>query len=104
MATQLTKTVNEATDQVVSVIEQVQQEAASIVRTLSEAVAEYVPALGLGEVALAPSDAVETSFGAGARFMDAGRKGALGFLEAVSPVTDKLIGKKSPVKAAAKSA
>ena len=50
MATQLSKTVDEATDQVVSIIEQAQDAASSVVRSVSEAVAEYVPELGLGEI------------------------------------------------------
>src|SRR5688572_10213714 len=105
MATQLSKTVDEATDQVVSIIEQAQDAASSVVRSVSEAVAEYVPELGLGEVLLSPEEAVESSYKVGNKFVDAGRKGALGFLAAVSPITDKVFGTKKPVaKAVSKSA
>lgn len=104
MATQLTKQVDEATDQVISVIEQVQEAAASAVQTVSEAVAQYVPGLGLGELFLQPSDAVDSGYRTGNRFMDAGHKAALGFVNAVSPITDKLFGSKTAPKAVAKSA
>src|SRR5688500_14256372 len=105
MATQLTKTVDEATDHVVEIIEQAQDAASTVVRKVSEAVAEYVPSLGLGEVVLSPEEAVESSYAVGNKFIEAGRKGALGFLAAVSPITDKVFGSSKPVvKAASKSA
>jgi hypothetical protein len=104
MATQLTKQVDETTDQVISVIEQVQEAAASAVQTVSEAVAQYVPELGLGELFLSPGDAVESSYRTGNKFMEAGHKAALGFVAAVSPITDKLFGSKKAPKAVAKSA
>lgn len=104
MATQLTKTVDEATDQVVSVIEQAQEAATSVVANVSEAVAQYVPALGLGELLLTPEEAVETSFRVGGKFIDAGRKAALGFVGAVSPVTEKVLGSRKAPKAVARSA
>ena len=105
MATQLTKTVDEATDQVVSIIEQAQDAASSVVRSVSEAVAEYVPELGLGEILLSPEEAVDASYNVSNKFVDAGRKGALGFLAAVSPVTDKIFGSRKPApKAVTKSA
>ena len=105
MATSLTKQVDEATDQVVSIIEQAQDAATSVVRSVSEAVADYVPELGLGEVLLSPEEAVESSYNVGGKFIDAGRKGALGFLAAISPVTDKVFGTKKPApKAVSKSA
>jgi hypothetical protein len=105
MATQLTKQVDEATDQVISVIEQVQEAAASAVQSVSEAVAQYVPELGLGDLLLSPEDAVDSSYRTGNKFMEAGHKAALGFVSAVSPITDKLFGtKKSAPKSVAKSA
>src|SRR5688572_13731129 len=105
MATQLTKTVDEATDQVVELIEQAQDAAVSVVRSVSEAVAEYVPQLGLGEVLISPEEAVDSSYNVGTKFIETGRKGALGFLAAISPVTDKVFGSKKPVaKAVSKSA
>ena len=105
MATQLTKTVDEATDQVVSIIEQAQDAASSVVRSVSEAVADYVPELGLGEVVLSPEEAVESSFRVGNKFLDAGLKGTLGFLAAVSPITEKVFGSRKPApKAVSKSA
>ncbi len=105
MATQLSKTVDEATDQVVSIIEQAQEAASSVVRSVSEAVADYVPDLGLGELLLTPEEAVESSYNVGNKFVDAGRKGALGFLAAVSPITDKIFGTSKPApKAVSKSA
>jgi hypothetical protein len=105
MATQLTKTVEEATDQVVDIIEQAQDATASVVRSVSEAVAQYVPELALGEVLLSPEEAVESSFRVGTKFVDAGRKATLGMLSAVAPVTEKIFGTKtSAPKAVAKSA
>jgi hypothetical protein len=105
MGTQLTKQVDEATDQVISVIEQVQEAAASAVNTVSEAVAKYLPEFGLGEMLLQPEDAVESSFKNSNKFLDAGRKAALGFIDAVSPITEKVMGaKKSAPKSVAKSA
>jgi hypothetical protein len=104
MATKYGKQIDEATDTVVSLIDKAQETASSVVATVSEAVAEYVPDLGLGEALLSPAEAVETSFRVGNKFMDAGRRSALGILEAVSPVTDKIFGTKPAVKAAPKSA
>ena len=105
MATQITKQVDEATDQVISVIEQVQEAAVSAVQSGSEAVAKYVPELGLGEMLLSPEDAVDAGYRTGNKFISAGHKAALGFLEAVSPITDKVLGaKKSAPKSVAKSA
>jgi hypothetical protein len=104
MATQLTKTLDEATDQVVDVIDQAQAAASSVVKSVSEAVAQYLPELGLGEYLLSPEEAVDSSYGLGAKFMDAGRKATLGIVEAIAPVTDKVFGSKKPVKAASKSA
>jgi hypothetical protein len=103
MATTLAKTVDETTDQVVSLIGQAQEAATSVVASVSEAVARYVPELGLGELALRPEEAVETSFRVGSKFMDAGRAAALSFLNALSPVTHRVLGKPAP-KAVAKSA
>lgn len=100
-----TKQVDEVTDTVVSLIDKAQETASSVVSTVSEAVAEYVPDLGLGEVLLSPADAVESSYKVGNKFMDAGRRFTLGILEAVSPVTDKVFGASKPaMKAAARSA
>lgn len=100
-----TKQVDEVTDTVVSLIDKAQETASSVVSTVSEAVAEYVPDLGLGEVLLSPADAVESSYKIGNKFMDAGRRFTLGMLEAVSPVTEKVFGASKPaVKAAPKSA
>ncbi len=100
-----TKQVDEVTDSVVSLIDKAQETVSSVVSTVSEAVAEYVPDLGLGEALLRPTDAVESSFKVGNKFMDAGRRSALGLLEAISPVTDKIFGASKPaVKAAPKSA
>ena len=100
-----TKQVDEVTDSVVSLIDKAQETATSVVSTVSEAVASYVPDLGLGEVLLSPADAVESSYKISNKFMDAGRRFTLGILEAVSPVTDKVFGTPKPaVKAAAKSA
>jgi hypothetical protein len=106
MATELTKTMDDATDQVVALIEKVQESAASAVAAVSEAVATYVPELGLGEVLLSPTDVVNSSYRSGNKFVDAGHKAALGMVEAVSPITDKLFGSKSKPapKAVAKSA
>ena len=102
---QLTKQVDEATDQVISVVEQVQEAAVSAVQTVSEAVAKYVPELGLGELFLSPEDAVNSSYRTGNKFIEAGHKAALGFVSAVSPITDKVFGaKKSAPKSVAKSA
>ena len=101
MATQLTKSIDEATDKVVSLVEQAQDAAISVVAQVSETVAQYVPELGLGEVVLHPEDAVESSFATGNKFVDTGRKAALGFIGAVAPVTDKIFGartKKSATK------
>jgi hypothetical protein len=98
-----TKQIDEATDSVVNLIDKAQETAASVVSTVSEAVAEYVPELGLGEVLLSPADAVESSYKIGNKFMDAGRRFTLGILEAVSPVTDKVFGSKPAVKSAPKS-
>ena len=102
--TQVTKQVDEATDQVISVIEQVQEAATSAVRTVSEAVAQYVPELGLGEMFLSPTDAIDSGYRTGNKFVEAGHKAALGFVGAVSPITDKLFGSKAAPKAVAKSA
>lgn len=104
MAQNITKQVDEATDRVVSLIDQAQEAAGSVVSTVSEAVAEFVPELGLGEVLLSPADAVESSYRATNKFVDAGRRFTLGMLEAISPVTDKVFGTKPAVKAAPKSA
>ena len=105
MASQLTKQVDEATDQVISVIEQVQEAASSAVQTVSEAVAQYVPELGLGDLLLSPEDAVESGYRTSNKFMEAGHKATLGFLSAVSPITDKIFGARKPAaKAVAKSA
>ena len=103
--TQITKQLDETTDQVISVIEQVQEAAASAVQSVSEAVAAYVPELGLGDTLLSPVDLVDSGYRTGNKFVDAGHKAALGFVNAVSPITDKLFGsKKSSPKAVAKSA
>src|SRR5919109_128944 len=103
-----TKQVEEAADSVVSLIDKAQETAASVVSTVSEAVAEFVPELGLGEVLLSPADAVESSYRVSNKFMDAGRRSALAILEAVSPITDKIFGQSqtgpAAVKAAPKSA
>lgn len=100
-----TKQVDEMTDQVVSLVDKAQETVSSVVSTVSEAVAEYVPDLGLGEALLSPAEAVESSYKVANKFMDAGRRSALGLLEAISPVTDKIFGASKPaVKAAAKSA
>ena len=100
-----TKQVDEVTDQVVSLLDKAQSTVSSVVSTVSEAVAEYVPDLGLGETLLSPSEAVESSYKVGSKFMDAGRRFTLGMLEAISPVTDKVFGASKPaVKAAPKSA
>lgn len=105
MASQLTKQVDEATDQVISVIEQVQEAATSAVQTVSEAVAQYVPEFGLGDLLLSPEDAVDSSYRTGNKFMEAGHKSALGFVNAISPITDKIFGtKKVAPKSVAKSA
>lgn len=104
MASTLGKTVDEATDQVLSVIEQAQDAATSVVQSVSEAVARYVPELGLGELILSPADAVQTTFRVGGKFMDAGRAAALGLVNAVSPITTKIYGKAPAAKAVAKSA
>ena len=105
MASQVTKTMDEATDQVISVIEQVQEAAASAVQTVSEAVAQYVPELGLGDLLVSPEDAVNSSYRTGNKFVDAGHKGALAFVSAVAPITDKIFGtKKVAPKSVAKSA
>jgi hypothetical protein len=102
MATQLTKSIDEATDKVVSLVEQAQDAAIAVVAQVSETVAQYVPELGLGEVVLHPEDAVDSSFRTGNKFVDAGRKAALGFVGAVAPVTDKIFGARK--KPATKSA
>jgi hypothetical protein len=104
MASTITKTVDEATDQVVSLIEQAQEAAASVVRSASETVAQYVPELGLGETLLSPEDVVDTSFKVGAKFMNAGRDAALGIVKALQPINQKIFGTKSTPKAVAKSA
>jgi hypothetical protein len=104
MATQLSKTVDEATDQVISVIGQAQEAASSVVSKVSEAVADFVPELGLGETLLSPEEVVETGYRVGAKFMDAGKQATLGILEAVSPVTGKIFGSKKSPKPVVKSA
>jgi phage-related protein len=105
MAKNYTQQIDDVTDSVVSLIDQAQEAATSVVSTVSGAVAEFVPELGLGELLLSPADAVESSYRVSNKFMDAGRRSALGLLEAVSPVTDKIFGsKRSAVKAAPKSA
>jgi hypothetical protein len=104
MASTITKTVDEATDQVVSLIEQAQEAASSVVRSASETVAQYLPELGLGEALLTPEDAVETSFKVGQKFMNAGRDATLGIVKALQPINEKIFGTKSKPKAVAKSA
>lgn len=105
MAKNYTQQVDEVTDGVVNLIDKAQEAAASVVSTVSEAVSEYVPELGLGEVLLSPADAVESGYRVSNKFMDAGRRSALAMLEAISPITDKVFGSKLPaVKAAPKSA
>jgi phage-related protein len=104
MATTLSKAVDEATDQVLSIVEQAQEATSSVVQSVSEAVARFVPDLGLGEMVLSPEEAVETSFRVSSRFMDAARSGVLGLLNAVSPITSKVYGKAPAPKAVAKSA
>ncbi len=100
-----TKQVDEVSDTLVSLIDKAQETASSVVSTVSEAVAEYVPDLGLGEVLISPAEAVESSYKISSKFMDAGRRFTLGILEAVSPVTDKVFGASKPVvKSAPKSA
>lgn len=99
-----TNQVDDLTDTVVSVIDRAQETASSVVSTVSEAVADYVPDLGLGEVLLSPSEVVESSYRVGNKFMEAGRRFTLGILGAVSPVTDRVLGSKPAVKAAPKSA
>lgn len=106
MAPQLTKTVDEATEQVVSLIEQAQEVTNAFVAQVSETVSQYLPDLGLGEVVLHPQDAIESSFKVSNRFVDAGRKAALGFVAATAPITEKIFGapEKAPSpKAAPKS-
>jgi hypothetical protein len=104
MSTQLNKTVDEATDQVISVIEQVQEATASAVQAVSEAISQYVPELGLGEVVGSPADAVDASFNTGSKFVAAGHKAALGMVSAIAPITDKIFGSSKKPKAVAKSA
>lgn len=105
MATQLTKTVDETTDQVISLIEQAQDAAVSVVKSVSETIAEYLPEIGIGEALLTPEDAVEAGFRTSNKFAEAARKAAVGMVQAVAPVTDKVFGtKKSAPKAVAKSA
>jgi hypothetical protein len=105
VATTLTKTVDEAADQVVSLIEQAQETASSAVSAVSEAVADYVPKLRLGELIGRPEEAVETSFRIGGKFIDASRDAVLGILKSLSPINDRLFGSaEAPVKPARKSA
>jgi hypothetical protein len=100
-----TKQVDEVTDSVVSLIDKAQETATSVVSTVSDAVAEYIPDLGLGEALLTPSEAVDSSYRVGNKFMAAGHRFTLGILEAVSPVTDKVFGSRKPAKSSvAKSA
>jgi len=98
MATSYAKQVEEAADGVVSLIDKAQEAATSVVSTVSEAVSDYVPDLGLGEVLLSPAEAVESSYSIGNKFMESGRRFTLGILEAVSPVTDKVFGSRKPAK------
>jgi hypothetical protein len=93
-----TKQVDEVTDSVVSLIDKAQETASSVVSTVSEAVAEYIPDLGLGEALLSPSEAVDSSYNVGNKFMQAGHRFTLGILEAISPVTDKVFGSRKPAK------
>jgi hypothetical protein len=102
--TQLTKTVDDATDQAVALIEQAQDATTAVVAQISETVANYVPELGLGENLLRPSDLVESGFEVSKKFLEASRKAALSFVGAVSPVTDKVFGSQSKPKSVAKSA
>lgn len=104
MTPQITKTVDEATDQAVALIGQAQDTAISLVSQVSETVAGYVPELGLGEALIRPEDVVETTFQVGGKFLEAGRKAALGFVGAVAPVTDKILGSAPKPKSAAKTA
>lgn len=104
MASTITKTVDEATDQVISLIDQAQEAAAGVVRSASETVAQYVPELGLGETLLTPEDVVETSFKIGQKFLNAGRDAALGMVKALHPINEKVFGTRSKPKAVAKSA
>lgn len=96
-----TKQVDEVTDSVVSLIDKAQETASSVISTVSEAVAEYIPDLGLGETLLSPSEAVDSSYKVGNKFMDAGHRFTLSILEAISPVTDKVFGSRKPAKATA---
>lgn len=98
------KRVDEATDTVVSLIDKAQETTTSVVSTVAESVADYVPDLGLGEMLLSPAEAVETGYRVTDRFLDAGRRFTLGLIEAVSPVTDKVFGAAKPPVKAAKSA
>ena len=106
MAKSYTQQIDEVTDSVVSLIDRAQETATSVVSKVSEAVAEFVPELGLGEVLLSPSEAVEASYRVSNKFMDAGRRSALGMIEALSPITDKIFGrpKSGPAPKAVKSA
>lgn len=104
MAPQITKSVEEAADQAVALVEQAQDTAVALVAQVSETVSRYVPELGIGEALLRPEELVESSFKVGNTFIEAGRKGALGMLAAVAPVTDKVFGAKAKAsKPASKS-
>lgn len=63
-----------------------------------------MPELGLGDVLLSPGDAVDASFRTGNKFVDAGHKAAVGMVNAVSLITDKIFGSSKKPKAVSKSA
>ena len=104
MAQNITKQVDEAADQVVSLLEQAQEATAGVVASVSETVANYLPELGLGELFLSPTDAVDTSYKVSGKFIDASHKAVTSLIEAVSPITDKILGGKKPAAKALKSA
>lgn len=105
MAQNLTKQVEEAADQVLSIVEQAQDATAGVVATVSETVAKYLPELNLGELFLSPNDAVDSGYKVSGKFIDASHKAVTSLIEAVSPITDKIVGsKKSAPKSVAKSA
>src|SRR5919108_69481 len=76
---------------------------ADVLRGLAEALEISKETLYRQAGMLDPSDAVESSYKIVNKFIDASRRFTLGILEAVSPVSDKVFGKKAAVKSAPKS-
>jgi hypothetical protein len=75
----ISKTVDEATNQVISIIEQAQDATVGVVAQVSETVSKYLPELGLRDT-FRPEEAVAAGFKISTKAIDAGRKAALSLL------------------------